>query len=49
MMSGSDKDWGDGRKVKSLPVTDRDPELKTTKGAAVNPNKEEDSPMSTPV
>jgi len=48
-MSGSAKDWGDGRKTSELPVKNMDKELKTTEKAAVNPGKEKDSPMSTPV
>lgn len=31
------------------PIINRDPELKTTTSKAVNPGKESDSPMSTPV
>ncbi len=45
-------DWGKHKRGETTnfpPITDRDPELKTTKGKAVNPAKEEDTPMSTPV
>lgn len=48
-MSGSKKDWGHGKKVKKLPMIDRDPELKTTKGGAANPYSEDDSPMNNPL
>lgn len=48
-MSGSEKDWGDGRKVKPLPVKNMDGELMTERPPVKNPAKEEDSPMSTPV
>ena len=48
-MSGSAKDWGHDKKTTSLPVKNKDKELKTTSKAAKNPGKEKDSPMSTPV
>jgi len=48
-MSGSAKDWGDGRKTKELPVKNKDKELRTTVSAAKNPAKEKDTPMNTPV
>lgn len=50
-MSGAEGSWPGlrGKKTKYPPITNRDPELKIEKSRAVNPNKEEDSPMSTPV
>ena len=48
-MSGSSKDWGDGRKVKPLPVKNQDKELKTKTMKPKNPGKESESPMSNPL
>ena len=48
-MSGSKKDWGHGKKTSDLKIKSQDKELKTKIKAARNPNKEKDSPMSTPV